>query len=240
MLITVAQAKAHLRRPDLPDDDADLAQVMEAAEASILGYINTTEYWRAMTAGWTDPTTTPVDVRHALLRKAAELYRFRGDELGGVLNAAPIDTDSDMSPAIVRLLRRWRDPILLTSTSAELVLTPSPPTSLLPDPVTVPHGGTGLTSYVTGDLLFALDSATLAALPLGASGTFLAGDGLPSYRAITLSDLPATVATKPLAVADGGTGVTTGLTILNASNLASGTIPVARFPADMVLSGTIS
>ena len=37
-------------------------------------------------------------------------------------------------------------------------------------------------------------------------------------------------ADKPVPIADGGTGVTTGLTQLNATNLTSGIIPSARFP----------
>lgn len=40
---------------------------------------------------------------------------------------------------------------------------------------------------------------------------------------------PSTVATIP--IADGGTGVTTGLTVLNADNLTSGTVPAARLTA---------
>src|SRR5262245_47190001 len=111
MLITVAQAKAHLLRPDLADTDADLVQKIAAAQAAILLYINTTEYWRGITAAWTDETTTPADVQHAILLKLGELRRFRGDDLSG--EGPEQDADSDMSPAIVRLLRRWRDPILV-------------------------------------------------------------------------------------------------------------------------------
>lgn len=40
---------------------------------------------------------------------------------------------------------------------------------------------------------------------------------------------PSTVATIP--IADGGTGVTTGLTVLDASNLTTGTVPAARLTA---------
>jgi len=111
--ITVAQAKAHLLRPDVADTDPDLLQKMAAAEASILLYINTTEYWRGITASWTDATTIPADVQHAILLKLAELWRFRGDDAGAIDATPATDPDSDMSPAIVRLLRRWRDPILV-------------------------------------------------------------------------------------------------------------------------------
>jgi len=110
-LITVAQAKAHLLRPDVADTDADLLQKMAAAESAILLYINTSEYWRGITAEWTDAATVPADVAHAILLKLSELWRFRGDDLD---NEGPaIDADSDMSPPIVRLLRRWRDPLLV-------------------------------------------------------------------------------------------------------------------------------
>jgi len=112
-LITVAMSKAHLLRPDLADDNPDLLQKMAAAESSILLYINTTEYWRGISAEWTDAATVPVDVQHAILLKLAELFRFRGDEVGTIEASPRDDADSDMSPAIVRLLRRWRDPILV-------------------------------------------------------------------------------------------------------------------------------
>jgi len=54
----------------------------------------------------------------------------------------------------------------------------------------------------------------------------------------TIADarLSANVAFKPIAMADGGTGVTTGLTVLNAANLATGIVPDARFPATLNLT----
>jgi hypothetical protein len=109
-LITVAQAKAHLRMPGVPDDDPDLLQKMAAAEAAILTYINTTDYWRSVSVGWTDETTTPADVQHAILTKLAEMDRYRGDDVQG--QGAAYEATSDMSPEITRLLRRWRDPVL--------------------------------------------------------------------------------------------------------------------------------
>lgn len=113
VLIDVGMVRDHLQRPDLSDTDPDVLQKMDAAEAAILTYINTTPYWRDITAGWVaDPTTAPLDVRHAVLLKVSQLWAFRGDEFGGVLNSAPLDEHSDMPPEIVRLLRRWRDPVL--------------------------------------------------------------------------------------------------------------------------------
>lgn len=49
---------------------------------------------------------------------------------------------------------------------------------------TVPaNGGTGITSYAVGDLLVASAAATLARLPVGATGTVLVGGSTPSYSA---------------------------------------------------------
>jgi hypothetical protein len=108
-LVTLAQAKEHLRITGT-DHDADVQQKMTAAEAAILSYINTTEYWRGQTATWTDETTVPPDVQHAMLIKIAELDRFRGDDAP---DAGPaLEPAADMSPAVTSLLRRWRDPVL--------------------------------------------------------------------------------------------------------------------------------
>jgi len=110
--ITVAQVKAHLQRPDLADTDSDLLQKMAVAEAAILTYVtNGNTYWTDIAGGWTDATNTPVDVQHAMLLKVAEFWRYRGDELEG--EGPTRDEASDMSPEIVRLLRRWRDPVLV-------------------------------------------------------------------------------------------------------------------------------
>lgn len=113
-VITVATVKAHLQRPDLDDNDPDLLQKMAAAQAAIMHYIGSSStHWADVVAGWLlDPTTVPLDVQHAVLLKVSQLWAFRGDEFGGVLNSAPLDDASDMPPEIVRLLRRWRDPVL--------------------------------------------------------------------------------------------------------------------------------
>jgi hypothetical protein len=109
--ITPAQVKAHLQRPELVDTDPDLVQKMDAAEAAIMNYItNGNTYWSDIAGGWTDPTSTPLDVQHAMLLKVAEFWRYRGDDLEDQGPAR--DPASDMAPEIVRLLRRWRDPVL--------------------------------------------------------------------------------------------------------------------------------
>jgi hypothetical protein len=111
IFLTAAMAKAHLLRPDLPDDDPDLLQKLAAAEAAILVYINTTSYWKTITADWVANAACPADVQHAMLLKVGELFRFRGDDLDK--EGPSVDPDSDMSKEIVRLLRRWRDPVLV-------------------------------------------------------------------------------------------------------------------------------
>lgn len=45
------------------------------------------------------------------------------------------------------------------------------------DPLTVPHGGTGLSSLAQGDLLYATDSTTLARLAKGSAGQILGNGG---------------------------------------------------------------
>jgi hypothetical protein len=112
MLITLQQAKDHLRITTAAGDvgDADLLQKMAAAEAAILAFINTTEHWRGITATWTDETNTPADVQHTVLLQLASFDRFRGDDAP---NEGPAREDTaDLSPEIVRILRRWRDPVL--------------------------------------------------------------------------------------------------------------------------------
>lgn len=108
-LITLDQVKTHLRYTGTAND-VDLQQKMAAAEAAILSYINTTDYWRSITSAWTD-ATTPADVQHAVLQQVGFLDRFRGDDDQGNARAA-LDDGGDLSATIVGLLRRWRDPVL--------------------------------------------------------------------------------------------------------------------------------
>lgn len=54
--------------------------------------------------------------------------------------------------------------------------------------------------------------------------------------AVTIGTNQVVTLAQPLPVASGGTGGTTGLTQLNASNLTSGTVPDARFPATLPAS----
>ena len=73
--------------------------------------------------------------------------------------------------------------------------------------VGVGYGGTGLTSYTTGDIVYASASGTLASLADVATGNALISGGVgvaPSYGKIGLT----THITGTLAVANGGTGAT--------------------------------
>lgn len=103
--------------------------------------------------------------------------------------------------------------------------------------VGVGYGGTGLTSYTTGDIVYASASGTLASLADVATGNALISGGVgvaPSYGKIGLT----THITGTLAVANGGTGATTltGYVYGNGTGAftASATIPGAA------ISGNIS
>jgi hypothetical protein len=111
-LITLAEAKAHLRltTPEGDPTDADLVQKLAAAEAAVLSYVRTTLHWRTVSADWISPATVPLDVHHAILLQLGELDRFRGDDLEAERPAR--DASAELSPAITSLLRRWRDPVV--------------------------------------------------------------------------------------------------------------------------------
>lgn len=92
--------------------------------------------------------------------------------------------------------------------------------------IAVNKGGTGLTSYTIGDLVYASGSTTLAKLAGVATGNSLISGGVgaaPSWGKIGL----ATHVSGTLPVANGGTGVTsstgTGNVVLSASPTLTGT-----------------
>lgn len=74
-------------------------------------------------------------------------------------------------------------------------------------PVGETLGGTGQTSYTTGDILYASASNTLAKLPVGAANRFLQSDGVPGNIGWGQVSLTAAVA-GTLPVANGGTART--------------------------------
>lgn len=86
------------------------------------------------------------------------------------------------------------------------------------------HGGTGQTTASAA--LTALSG--VATTTTITAGTGLSGGGdLSANRTISLS--------TPVSAGNGGTGTTTGLTILNASNLSSGTVADARLSSNAAL-----
>jgi len=75
---------------------------------------------------------------------------------------------------------------------------------------TVAGGGTGITSYTAGDILYANTTTTLAKLSAAAAGNVLLSGTTPSYGKVNLT--AATHVTGTLPVGNGGTGVTAAST----------------------------
>jgi hypothetical protein len=104
------------------------------------------------------------------------------------------------------------------------------------------YGGTGLTSYAVGDLVYADTTTSLAKLADVATGNALISGGVgsaPSWGKIGL----ATHVSGTLPIANGGTG-TTSTTFVNLTTNVTGTLPVgnggtgaATFTANNVLLG---
>ena len=113
-LITIAQAKAHLRidfvttSPVDPAED-DLVLKMEAAEHLVLDYIKV-----PMTSPpyWATEAECPPLVKAAILFQLGELFRFRGDDAGAIEYSARRDADGSLSSIVEGMLRRYRDPAL--------------------------------------------------------------------------------------------------------------------------------
>ena len=113
-LVTLAQAKAHLRIDTLdlaPPDalDADLALKLLQAEAIILDYLKIPE---TSPPYWADETDVPPLVQAAILFQLGELYRFRGDDTSQFADNSKRDQAGSLSPFVEGLLRRYRDPAL--------------------------------------------------------------------------------------------------------------------------------
>ena len=105
--------------------------------------------------------------------------------------------------------------------------------------MTAPVGGTGITSYSVGDLLYASSNTTLDKLSDIATGNALLSGGVnnaPSYGKVALSGA-VTHITGTLPVANGGTGLSTITGYVKGTGTSalstSGTIPVAD------ISGTL-
>ncbi len=102
-LIAFADAKQHLRIPsDETDHDGDIALKLAQAEALVLDRCNSTAYWRAITATWTDVTVPPA-VTAAICLVLAHLYENRGDNM---------EMDADFWAAIDRVINLHKDPVI--------------------------------------------------------------------------------------------------------------------------------
>jgi hypothetical protein len=111
----------------------------------------------------------------------------------------------------------------------------------LTTPLSAPQGGTGFSSYTTGDLLYADTSSTLARLNDVATGNALISGGVgvaPSWGKIALT----THVSGTLPVANGGTGATTltGYLYGNGTGAftASATIPNAGLTYSSITIGS--
>jgi len=107
-LITLEQAKKHLRidtptTPTPDPGDADILMKMAAAEAVVFDYLEVTD---GSPLPWTEAQTTVV--RAVVLMLVNELYRFRGDDPGTIVNSPARDPASSLSPMMEGMLRRLK------------------------------------------------------------------------------------------------------------------------------------
>lgn len=111
-LVTLAQAKQHLRLPSSTEQDDDLTLKLAEAHALVLDYIDrpSDTEWTAEILAWGgSPATAPRAVRAAILRMFANLCRFRGDDD----DPSEVLVDGHNLPARVKqLLSRYHDPTL--------------------------------------------------------------------------------------------------------------------------------
>jgi hypothetical protein len=114
--VTLATAKGHLRitTPDGHVDDPAVQLKLDAAETMILGYVGKESRGAALVATWIDPASTPADVVAAILWQLGELWRFRGDDPGSPVYAPGRDAQTDFSPVVIGLLRRYATPVIGT------------------------------------------------------------------------------------------------------------------------------
>jgi uncharacterized phage protein (predicted DNA packaging) len=96
--VTLDQVKAHLRINSTAEDDV-VQDYADQAEEKIVTWCTTP------VVTWT-PTTVPKVVVAAILKQAAEFYRFRGDEP----QSAPRQTGEELSVEVRELLRAYHQP----------------------------------------------------------------------------------------------------------------------------------
>ena len=112
-LVTLEQAKAHLKLPSISPDpqDDDLDRKLQIAHENVMDYlsqrISDQDAWQETVDGWTEDTA-PKRVIGAILAEFAFLYRWRGDDE----QKAPEHEGDSVCPGAKRLLLRFRDPAL--------------------------------------------------------------------------------------------------------------------------------
>ena len=131
---------------------------------------------------------------------------------------------------------------ILYCNGADVVLA-SASTATLPSTVGVAQGGTGISSYATGDIIYASATSTLTRLAAVATGNALISAGVgtaPAYGKISLT----TTVSGILPVANGGTGTTTST---GTGNVVLATSPTLTTPTlttptatNLITSGSIT
>jgi hypothetical protein len=100
------------------------------------------------------------------------------------------------------------------------------------DNLEVTRGGTGQTSYATGDLIYASATNTLAKLAAGANGKVLTlSGGVPAWQDATGS------ITTYVAIQNGALNITSGTTLANVTDLTFSAIPVGKYK--IVIDGAV-
>ena len=118
VLVTFAQAQAHLRLSASTDGspsatDADLQLKIDQATEIVIDYIArpADAVWTATIESWnavgSPSTIPPASVVAAVLLQLGDLYRYRGDD-ADEMRREP----GALSPGVVSLLHRYRDPVL--------------------------------------------------------------------------------------------------------------------------------
>ncbi len=111
-LVTFETAKKHLEFTGTSHEDEAIASKLAIAQNIVLDYIKQRrsdgDAWAVEVDAWTDETVPP-RVAGAILEQLSELVRFRGDDAPG---DAPKWEQGYLSPNIVRLLYRLRDPAI--------------------------------------------------------------------------------------------------------------------------------
>ena len=111
-IVTLGQAKAHLRLPSSTEQDSDLTLKLAQAHALVLDYVArpADAEWTATMDTWSgSPSQAPRAVQAAVLRQFGDLVRFRGDDDGP--DEARVN-GNEPSPRVKQLLWRYRMPVL--------------------------------------------------------------------------------------------------------------------------------